>query len=85
MKRILFLSIAAISLFTVSIEAARAKSEAEYRAGNKCYCSGICAVRDVTSEDNPVYVENDPNGNYYYCKQWDIDAYEERCQLNNNK
>lgn len=84
MKRNLFLSIAAVSLFTVSINAARIKSEAEYRASNKCYCSGICGFRDRRPDDNPVYVENDPNGNYYYCKQWDIDNYEKNgCDLKN--
>ncbi len=84
MKRFLFLSIAAVSLFTLNTDA-RITSQEECSASKQCYCSGICDVRDVTPKDNPVYVENDPNGHYCYCKQWDIDNYEERCKLRNNK
>jgi hypothetical protein len=45
----------------------------------KCYCSEQCAPRDKKEKDNPVYVENDPYGNYCYCQQWDKDNFVERC------
>ena len=46
----------------------------------KCYCSRVCHFRDkFVEEDTPVYVENDPNGIHCYCKQWDLDHYQERC------
>lgn len=43
-----------------------------------CYCSGICDYREKTPEDNPVYIQNDPYGHFCYCKQWDIDVYEQK-------
>ena len=44
----------------------------------QCYCSYVCGFRDKTPDDRPVYVENDPNGKYCYCKQWDLDNYDMR-------
>lgn len=41
----------------------------------QCYCSVKCGFRDKTSDDRPVYVQDDPNGKYCYCKQWDLDNY----------
>jgi len=40
-----------------------------------CYCSGIGALRRKKNDDKPIYVENDPNEVYCYCKQWDLDNY----------
>lgn len=34
-----------------------------------CYYSGICEFRAKKADDAPVFVPNDPAGNYYYCKQ----------------
>jgi hypothetical protein len=45
----------------------------------RCWCSVECDFRDKTSKDNPVYIANDPNGKYCYCKQWDLDHYEDNC------
>lgn len=47
-----------------------------------CWCSQSCGFRQKTASDNPVYVENDENGKYCYCKQWDLDNYEDNCVLN---
>ena len=44
----------------------------------QCYCSKECGMRDKKDDDRPVWVENDPNGKYCYCKQWDLDNYEMR-------
>ena len=44
-----------------------------------CWCSQICHFRKKTASDSPVYVENDPNGKFCYCKQWDVDHYEDNC------
>ncbi len=86
MKRFLIFFIAAISLCTLNVEARkRITSQEECSASNQCYCSGICGFRDRRPDDNPVYVENDPYGNYCYCKPWDLEKYEERCKLKNNK
>ncbi len=39
----------------------------------KCWCSHKCGPRDKEADDKPVYDNNDPNGNFCYCKQWDMD------------
>ena len=44
-----------------------------------CWCSQICNWRKKTSEDHPVYIENDPHGKFCYCKQWDYDHYVDNC------
>ena len=44
----------------------------------QCYCSKECGPRDKKPEDSPVFVENDPAGNFCYCKQWDLDEYYKR-------
>lgn len=41
----------------------------------RCYCSKKCGPRDKKPDDRPVFVENDPAGNFCYCKQWDLDEY----------
>lgn len=50
----------------------------------KCWCSHKCGPRDkITTGDNPdkpVFLMSDPNGNYCYCNQWDIDNYN-RCKV----
>jgi hypothetical protein len=53
----------------------------------QCFCSGICAPRDKEEKDSPIYVENDPEGHYCYCKPWDMETYYERCadKLNDNQ
>jgi hypothetical protein len=43
-----------------------------------CYCSHICGFREKTSEDNPVYVPNDPYGIFCYCKPWDKEQFQNR-------
>ena len=45
----------------------------------QCWCSQICGYRKKVKRDSPVYVEDDPNGKFCYCKQWDVDHYEENC------
>ncbi len=44
-----------------------------------CWCSQKCGYREKTKRDHPLYVENDPNGKFCYCKQWDLDYYDENC------
>ncbi len=50
----------------------------------ECWCSVKCGFRKKNSSDNPIYIENDPNGKYCYCKQWDYDHYEDNCILKEN-
>ena len=45
----------------------------------ECWCSQKCGYRKKHAGDNPIYVENDPNGKYCYCKQWDYDNYKANC------
>lgn len=45
----------------------------------RCWCSQICAYRKKTAADDPVYIADDPNGKFCYCKQWDVDHYEDNC------
>lgn len=49
-----------------------------------CWCSQICNYRRKIAEDKPIYVENDPNGKFCYCKQWDLDYYKDNCILHKN-
>lgn len=42
----------------------------------KCYCSDGCGPRQPKSDDDPQYIEDDPNGNYCYCKPRDVENYE---------
>lgn len=44
-----------------------------------CWCSQMCGWRKKTTDDHPVYIENDPHGKFCYCKQWDFDHYEDNC------
>lgn len=45
----------------------------------KCWCSQGCGFRSKLPEDHPKYIENDPNGKFCYCKQWDVDYYQDNC------
>ncbi|MGB8467759.1 MAG: hypothetical protein WCE21_02045 [Candidatus Babeliales bacterium] len=51
-------------------------------ASCQCYCARVCGFRNKKlsgpDKDNPIYVPNDPNGKYCYCKQWDLDNYNSR-------
>lgn len=46
----------------------------------KCWCSHKCGPRDKVKDDKPVFLMSDPNGNYCYCNQWDLDNYG-RCKV----
>jgi hypothetical protein len=48
----------------------------------QCWCSQKCGFRKKEASDNPVYINDDSNGKFCYCKQWDIDNYENNCKLN---
>ena len=50
----------------------------------KCWCSHLCGPREKEEDDSPVYVNDDPYGNYCYCKQWDLDNVG-RCQIKAKK
>jgi hypothetical protein len=41
----------------------------------QCYCSAKGGFRDKQDDDKPIYVANDENKIYCYCKQWDRDKY----------
>lgn len=50
----------------------------------QCYCSFKCGFRDKIVEDDPItgvkkdepiYIPDDPNGKFCYCKQRDVDFY----------
>ncbi len=45
----------------------------------KCWCSVKCDWRVKVAGDKPVYIENDPNGKFCYCNQWDYDHYRDNC------
>lgn len=52
--------------------------------GCTCFCSHICEQRDKKpDEDNPIFVADDPEGHYCYCKPWDLENYEANCKLKN--
>ncbi len=44
-----------------------------------CWCSVACDFRKKTSEDHPMYMENDANEKFCYCKQWDYDHFQDNC------
>lgn len=49
----------------------------------KCWCSHKCGPRNKVKDDKPVFLMSDPNGNYCYCNQWDLDNYD-RCKVKEN-
>jgi hypothetical protein len=51
---------------------------------SQCWCSQSCGYRDKTEEDNPIYIKNDRNGKFCYCKQWDLDYYDKNCKQGKN-
>lgn len=51
-------------------------------ANCRCWCSVKCGYRQKTASDSPVYVEKDANGKFCYCKQWDLDRYQDNCEMN---
>jgi len=42
---------------------------------DKCYCSFKCGPRDKKPDDTLIWIEDDPNGIYCYCKQRDVDYF----------
>lgn len=59
------------------------KTKEEYLNSNnspQCYCAGKCGPREIERDDYPVFVENDPNGHYLYCRPWDLTHYARRCK-----
>ena len=46
----------------------------------KCWCSHKCGPRGKVKDDKPVFLMSDPNGNYCYCNQWDLDNID-RCKV----
>ncbi len=39
----------------------------------RCFCAFKPGPRDKVSDDKPIYIEDDPEGNYCYCKERDIE------------
>jgi hypothetical protein len=54
-------------------KACRDKNNCLHNKTCACYCSRKCGFRDKEEDDKPVYVKDDPNGFYCYCKPWDRD------------
>jgi hypothetical protein len=40
-----------------------------------CYCSRMCGFRNKEANDQPIYIANDPEGKFCYCKPWDYKNY----------
>jgi hypothetical protein len=38
----------------------------------KCYCGFKPGPRDKVADDKPIFIEDDPEKNYCYCKERDI-------------
>lgn len=51
------------------------KKDCIYNKKCQCYCSEKGGFREKVANDKPVYVKDDPNRVYCYCKQWDLDSY----------
>ncbi len=81
MKSILILSV--VLLFSacdsVGKPSCKTQESCQTDPNCQCWCSVKCGFRKKKADDHPVYVENDPNGKFCYCKQWDADHYEENC------
>lgn len=41
----------------------------------KCYCAYRPGPRDKKADDKPIFIKDDPDGHYCYCKQRDIDKH----------
>ncbi len=86
-KRRHVLSIAVLVMASSGIDAKRSRryeapqpkcaTEKDCRKNKncQCYCAEKGGFRKKVPNDKPVYVKDDPNGVYCYCKQWDLDAY----------
>ena len=91
LKQILFLSILSVSVIAhggmISQPecSANKKGCQDLNSPCQCYCSVKCGPRLKKSDDKPVYVENDPEGHYCYCKQWDLDNYKTKCKYRSQK
>lgn len=46
-----------------------------------CWCSVKCGYRKKTNQDSPIYIKNDRNGKFCYCKEWDYEEYKNNCIL----
>ena len=90
MKHILALFLATVFTACGNSEAQDAPSDAAAQGpcmndpNAKCWCSQKCGYRDKTDKDHPIYIENDRNGKFCYCKQWDLDYFEENCMEGQN-
>lgn len=83
---LLFLLISIVSFSILTAEDAICPTQQNCKNLNnpcKCYCSHKCGPRDKKADDRPIWIENDPEGNFCYCKQWDLDNYKKRCAVKN--
>ncbi|MGC2310814.1 MAG: hypothetical protein WA432_04295 [Candidatus Babeliaceae bacterium] len=79
-KKCLFFILSCLSLCLLNGKASMCQTAQECRDNScQCYCSRICRPRDKNATDRPVFVKDDPAGHYCYCKPWDLDNFEERC------
>lgn len=80
-KKVILLLV--VVLYGCSGEQSRCQTENSCQNDPKCqcWCSQKCGYRKKVATDNPIYVKNDPNGKFCYCKQWDADNYENNCKL----
>ena len=72
-----------VLLYGCSGEKSRCQTEKSCRDDSncQCWCSQKCGYRKKEATDSPVYIKNDSNGKFCYCKQWDADNYENNCEL----
>jgi len=79
MKTILLLT-ASLLLSSCGVgEKCKSKTMCTDKSKCDCWCSQKCGYRKKTENDKPVYVEKDAYGKFCYCKEWDLDHYEDNC------
>lgn len=82
MRNLLFLSLAVwFTACTSNADQTPAKSQGACLndPNSQCWCSRKCGYRNKEKTDNPIFIENDDNGKFCYCKQWDRNYYKKNC------
>jgi len=81
-KRILLLLVVLLYGCSGEKSTCQTKESCQNDPNCQCWCSQKCGYRKKGASDNPVYVKNDANGKFCYCKKWDAKNYKNNCKLN---
>jgi hypothetical protein len=81
-KKLLLLMV--VLLYGCSGQPCQTKASCQNDPKCECWCSQKCGFRKKDATDNPIYIKNDPDGKFCYCKKWDYKNYKNNCKLHKN-